>query len=120
MIAKCNKFRKLRKIFQPKWCLGKLKDEIILDEFKKKTDKLNTDKTEWEEMKIGIRDAANEVLGKGKLERRKPWMTLEILELIKERNKVKKKGNSGKYKEITNLITLKCRQEEENLDERKE
>jgi hypothetical protein len=40
-------------------------------------------------------------------------MTLEILELIKERNKVKKKGNFGKYKEIKNLITLKCRQEKD-------
>jgi hypothetical protein len=30
VIAKCNiNFRKLRRIFQPKWCLEKLKDEII-------------------------------------------------------------------------------------------
>ena len=47
----------------------------------------------WEEIKTGVLEAAKETLGSKKSEAKKIWMTEEILHLIVERDKLKKKRN---------------------------
>lgn len=48
-----------------------------------------------------------------KLIPRKPWITQQLLDLIKERNNYKKKGNYQQYQKTRNYIATKCREAKE-------
>lgn len=62
----------------------------------------------WKDIKANINFSTEKVLGKNVLEPKKPWMTQGILELIKERNKLRNE-NHEKYKEVKNKITSECK-----------
>lgn len=114
--AKCNiRFKKRNIQRKKKWAIDKLKEEGTKKIFHEELAKKNEDRepTSWETMKINIKETSDKVLGKQKYEPRKPWMTEKILDLIEERNKVRKQDYI-KYKEIKNKITEECRKAKNN------
>ncbi|XP_025414188.1 craniofacial development protein 2-like [Sipha flava] len=66
----------------------------------------------WDEVITNIRQSAVESIGFRKLNPRKPWITNEIMDLIKYRNKLKK-TDDAMYRIVKNRITQKCRDEKE-------
>lgn len=117
VLAKCNiSFKRTKRSVKKKWRTEGLKEEETKMAFEERTNKIANGSEEpmkWNNIKMGIIEATNEVLGKRKLEPRKPWMTEEILNLIQERNKFRKENNMDDYKRIKNHITTKCREEKE-------
>eukprot|EP00794_Sanderia_malayensis_P018471 gene18471-20322_t len=67
--------------------------------------------TQWESLKKALVKTAQELLPKQKKSQRKKWMTDEILELIKKRQKISK--GSVEYKEADRKIKSKCREAKE-------
>ncbi|XP_050439147.1 craniofacial development protein 2-like [Adelges cooleyi] len=111
VLAKCNIiFKKSAKRPIKKWCLDKLKSSTTVDIFKKVLE--NKEAKSWEELKSVIKETSDRVLGKNTLQPRKPWMSQDILELIKERNFWRNK-DYDKYKHLRNKIIQKCRQAKE-------
>ncbi|XP_050527984.1 uncharacterized protein LOC126898081 [Daktulosphaira vitifoliae] len=66
----------------------------------------------WEKLLNNIWQFAEESIGLRKLNPRKPWITSEIMDLIKYRNKLMKTYDSM-YRIIKNRITQKCKDEKE-------
>jgi hypothetical protein len=97
------------------WDVEKLKSEETKQEFQNKVYNglrvVGTDSL-WDEVINNIRQFAVETIGFRKLNPRKPWITNEIKNLIKHRNKLRKK-DEAMYKIIKNRITQKCRVEKE-------
>lgn len=109
--AKCNiRFKKHVLVTKKNWCLSKLKDEKKVTDFHKVLEDRMREKgaESWEDIKANINFSTEKVLGKNVLEPKKPWMTQGILELIKERNKLRNE-NHEKYKEVKNKITSECK-----------
>ena len=76
----------------------------------------------WCQIKVTVKNTANEVLGKKTKEIRKPWITEEIVDLIETRRKYKNaQDENGKqrYKEIHNQINRLCKMAKENWYEEK-
>jgi len=67
-----------------------------------------TDNNSREELKSIITQNADKIFSKHILEPKKPWMTAEILELIKEIN-IWRNKDYEEYKRIKNTVTVKCR-----------
>lgn len=63
----------------------------------------------WEEMRRAMIITAESKIGYKKRERRRPWMTEEILSLMDERRKCRGCTDQGEYKNIHNLIRRKIR-----------
>uniref|UniRef100_A0A8D9DT62 Craniofacial development protein 2 n=1 Tax=Cacopsylla melanoneura TaxID=428564 RepID=A0A8D9DT62_9HEMI len=116
VLAKCNiKFKRRKKDIEKKWAVDKLKFDPVLKSFQEEMEK--TDNNSWEELKSTITLNADKTLGKNILEPKKPWMTADILELIKERNYWRNKDYE-KYKRIKNTVTTECRKAKERwMDE---
>lgn len=116
VLAKCNiKFKRRVKVLEKKWAADKLKSESTLKSFQEVME--ITDHNSWEELKSTITQNADKILGKHILEPKKPWMTAEILELIKERN-IWRNKDYDKYKRIKNTVTAECRKAKEKwMDE---
>lgn len=94
--------------------MDKLKSDPTLKSFQEAMEK--TDNS-WEELKSTITQNADKILGKHILGPKKPWMTAEILELIKERN-IWRNKDYEKYKRIKNTVTAECRSAKEKwMDE---
>jgi len=93
-----------------------LKNPEIKELFPKRT-KENVKTTDcqiyWNSIKEGILNAANATLKNETLKPRKPWITQQILNLIKERNNYKKYGNYQQHQKIKNYITTKCKEANE-------
>lgn len=106
------RFKKYKRTNQHKWCVEKLKDKQVVAGMRELTDNLIGNKEGWEGFKETIEVATKELIGLRKLEPKKPWMTKEILDLIEERNKMRKQ-DFDRYKRVKNLITQKCRMEKE-------
>lgn len=90
--------------------MDKLKSDLTLKSFQEVMEKI--DNNSWEELKFTITQNADKILGKHILEPKKPWMTAEILELIKERN-IWRNKDYEKYKIIKNTVTAECRKAKE-------
>jgi len=60
-------------------------------------------------VKENIKKTAKKSIGCLKLTPRKPWITNEIMELIKQRNHFKTK-NKTKYRITKNRVAQKCRE----------
>lgn len=107
VLAKCNiKFKRRINVHEKKWAVDKLKSDPTLKYFQEVMEK--TDNSSWEELKYTIKQNADKILGKHILEPKKPCMTAEILELIKERN-IWTNKDYEKYKRINNTVTAECR-----------
>ncbi|KAI5717312.1 hypothetical protein M8J77_003669 [Diaphorina citri] len=114
VMARCH-FQPKKKFNKPKnkkWSVEKLKDQNVARTFKQELDKLVDQKEDWDSLKDHISKTADKVLGKNKLEPRKPWMTREILDLITQRNKWRKK-DQVRYKQLKNQIEMKCQERKE-------
>jgi len=97
------------------WNVEKLKNEKTRQEFQNKVyNRLIAADIDpsWDEVVSNIRQSAVESIGFRKLNPRKPWITNEIMDLIKYRNKLKK-TDDAMYRIIKNRITQKCRVEKE-------
>lgn len=68
----------------------------------------------WKNIKENIKKTAEKSIGYLKLTLREPWLTNEIMELIKQRNSLKKK-NEAIYRITKNRVTQKCRETKEKL-----
>lgn len=109
--AKCNiKFKKRIVNKKKKWCLEKLKEEETAKKYKLHLNTMLEDKKAqtWEEIKECMKQTGDEILGKHIYQPRKPWMTENILEMIKQRNEARK-TDQVLYKKIKNQITELCR-----------
>lgn len=109
--AKCNiRFKKRNTGKKNKWSLEKLKEDEGKKLFQSELEKRSKEKEPrtWEEIKTILKELSDKVLGKHKFEPRKPWMTQNILEMINERNGLRKEDYE-KYKQLKNKITEECR-----------
>ena len=88
-----------------------MKNEELKQRYEEEINK-NTKDTDGNcrSIKDTIRNTAKEVLTTAKMEARKPWMTQEILNIIKERNKLEKVSAVNEYKELSRIIQKKCRE----------
>lgn len=117
---------KLKKLFKSKSrCidLGKLKTQRTKEEFEQTTDKIleenKTNMTQaiediWNKVKEGISRASEEVLKKEHQNKKKAWLSDEVLKLIDERKKYKNAtSDQGKqeYKRLKNEVIRKSRRE---------
>lgn len=121
------KFKKLQKKKSRCIDLGKLKTPRIKEVFEQKTDKIleknNTNMTEtiediWNKIKEGISKAAKDVLMKEHQNKRKTWLSDEVLKLIDERKKYKSATtDQGKqaYRRLKNEVIRKSRRDKENF-----
>ena len=64
----------------------------------------------WENLKTAIKESNEKILPVLRKEAKQPWMTTEILDLMKDRKKHKGKP---KYKELDELIRRKCKSAQE-------
>uniref|UniRef100_A0A2S2QSL5 LINE-1 reverse transcriptase n=1 Tax=Sipha flava TaxID=143950 RepID=A0A2S2QSL5_9HEMI len=97
------------------WNVEELKNEKTRQEFQNKVyNRLIAAGIDpsWDEVISNIRQSAVESIGFRKLNPRKPWITNEIMDLIKYRNKLKK-TDDAMYRIVKNRITQKCRDEKE-------
>uniref|UniRef100_A0A8D8XEA4 Craniofacial development protein 2 n=1 Tax=Cacopsylla melanoneura TaxID=428564 RepID=A0A8D8XEA4_9HEMI len=130
VIMHCElKYKKLTKRKPKPIDMSMLKDPIKRREYTRKTDSIaetsnenlsNTIEDQWTEMKKGILDAAETVLKKDNtIERRKPWISEEVLELIHERRKYKTisdEEGQRTYRRLRNEINRKCKRDKELND----
>ncbi|KAL4142182.1 hypothetical protein QTP88_004691 [Uroleucon formosanum] len=97
------------------WDVEKLKNKKTRQEFQNKMyNRLIAAGTDppWEEVVSNIWQSTVESIGFRKLNPRKPWITNEIMDLIKYHNKLMK-TDDAMYRIIKNRITQKCRVEKE-------
>uniref|UniRef100_A0A8D8U352 Craniofacial development protein 2 n=1 Tax=Cacopsylla melanoneura TaxID=428564 RepID=A0A8D8U352_9HEMI len=109
--AKCNiRFKKRKILRKKKWCLEKLKEEETANMFRVELRKklVENEENTWGRIKNNMKETGDKVLGKHTFHPRKPWITEEILVMIKQRNEERKR-NYDKYKQIKNKITDMCR-----------
>ena len=119
-------YLRLKRISKPKhtrlkFDLKKLKDPNVLETFKAMIGKkfapltiMNNEGTDMDSMisifNTAVTETASEILGKH-CQKKKPWVTAEILDLCNKKKKLRKKrfepGGSEKYKEVNNNIK-KC------------
>ena len=66
---------------------------------------------EWKDIKQVLKDAAKEVLPTKSKQAKQPWMTQEILDMMKERKK--KKNTPAEYRRINKDILNKCKEAKE-------
>ena len=92
-----------------------LKDDKIRALFSKRIETNIYQAKEWPELKALILKTAEETLGKKKSEKRKPWMTKEILDLIEKRNKLEKMSSLQEYKDLKKEIQRKCREAKDRI-----
>ena len=107
---------------QAKYQLRKLSEDItVRQEFKLKLlsrfKSLQISETEdvedkWRAFEEVLNTSAEETIPKNKPKRKQKWMIESILDMMKERGKVKGKDGS-KYKEIDIAIKEKCKEEKE-------
>lgn len=62
----------------------------------------------WDGIKQNIIKVTDEIIGRNKLEPKKPWMTKDILDLIIKRNKLRNKDFT-EYKKVKHEVTEKCK-----------
>lgn len=119
LMAKCNIFFKKRRNLNKvkKWCLENLKDHEKIKLFKEELGNCTTEANTWEEVRENIVKVTDKVIGKNKLEPKKPWMTKDILDMIIIRNKLRN-ADYIQYKKVKNEVSMKCREAKEKwLDE---
>ena len=71
----------------------------------------------WTNIKSGLQEAAREVLGRRKCDKKNPWITDEVLDLIEERRKYKNANTEegqACYKRIKNEICRNARKAKES------
>ena len=120
---------KLKKLSKRKqkiyWNTDKLKQPDIREKFANKTNEkienLSSRNDDicgtWNNLKLAINEAAEEICGMSKCEKKQHWMTDEILQLMTERKKYKNDTNeikSTRYKELNSEIQRRCREEKSN------
>ena len=104
-----------RKLSSIKWNLNILKlnegkyvnatDEKVKNYQKEKMDT----NQKWIRIKNTIKDAAMEVIGKKRREKKQQWMTEDILDLMEERRTKKDSLSRLEYRNLTGEIQRKCR-----------
>ena len=92
-----------------------LKDDKIRSLFSKRIETNIYQAKEWPELKALILKTAEETLGKKKSEKRKPWMTKEILDLIEKRNKLETMSSLQEYQDLKKEIQIKCRETKDRI-----
>ena len=96
--AKVKRIKHAKRV--KKWNLETLKIQEKMKQFKQETDKIfqsykmqsernNDMNTDWEQFKQCIEEVAKEICGDKQPEKKKPWMTVEILDKMKLRKQVK-------------------------------
>ncbi|KAI5692524.1 hypothetical protein M8J77_008381, partial [Diaphorina citri] len=114
--------KKKRKIFE----ISKLKTSTTKTEYKRKTDDFvnrNSNilkqpmESQWTTMKEGILKTAEELLKSEPGEKRKEWISQEVIDLINERRKYKNSTTDEgkeKYRKLKNEIVKKSKRDKEN------
>ena len=125
---------RLKKTSKPKhtrlkFDLEKLKDPNVLETFQAMIGGrlapltiMSNDDTDIDSMittfNTAVTETASEILGKHR-QKKKPWITAEILDLCDKRRELRKKSfepeGSEKYKEVNNNIKRGMKKAEENL-----
>ena len=116
-----------------KFDLEKLKDPNMLETFQAMTGRkfaplitMNTEDTDIDSMittfNTAVTETASEILGKHR-QKKKPWITAEILDLCDKRRELRKKRfepeGSEKYREVNNNIKRCMKKGKGQLDRRK-
>lgn len=127
VMMKCTlRFKKLNKKEKSCWDVKKLEDETVHRRYIIETDKIVRDTRErnqsnieqtWMSIKTRIIHAAESTLGKRNMEKRKKWISDEVIEMIKERRKYKNatdEEGKRRYRTIRNKINRKTRQDKES------
>lgn len=105
-----------------RWEINKLKEEKEIKKFKEYTNTIKIQEeqdinTRWTTLKNATINAANEIITKTKdTQPRKEWITLEIVEIKKERRKYKNSNtveHEKGYKTLRNLIIRKSKETKE-------
>src|SRR5436190_16121652 len=113
-----------KKAKSKKLALERLKEVDVREKYQKATEELigEISKTkitvdaQWNNIKGGLQQAAENIVGRMRNQERKPWITEEILELMEERRTLKcsnKEIDKTKYKILRNEINRKCKQAKE-------
>lgn len=123
------RFKKLVKKKKKLWNVDKLKDDKVQEKYEKQiTDKIRTIQSTsainegWNNIKIGIKEVAEKVIGNKTLVARKPWITEKIIELIGDRRKLKNKPDKDsqeEYRRLRNIIYRECKRAKERMMEEK-
>ena len=56
--------------------------------------------SQWEKLHLYITEVAEEICGKRKNEKGQPWITIDILDKMNERSKLKNKDSKEEYRKL--------------------
>lgn len=73
----------------------------------------------WDELKSCIDEAAKRICGEKTSDKKQPWMTIKILDKMKERKKAKISGKVEEYRKLKHDIQSLCRKTKENYYQEK-